>query len=285
MQLLADPSFAAALWQTIPVEFLPPEQRAVLSVPNGTLRAAGETRLVAISDMPDDLNLFWQDPDQEPDAPAGVFFSSVIDVSPCVTVSAGYLVFTLSPAAGSTELPQLLQRFDVFEVWHLPDLMVVFACNQTAAPDAPIRIRAGYWKNGTWQTQTATVVSAAAPFPWSIMLEPVPAVVSGDHIWKTSGVTDDILLAEGRIVLWMSGFDDLQIVPIDPRMPGWMLRPEVAFRTRIPYQCKRSRSLEDVVWPADFWPQQYTYMTEEELVADLARVFGTQSEVTPEESP
>ncbi len=70
----------------------------------------------------------------------------------------------------------------------------------------------------------------------------------------------------------MSGFDELQTVPIDALMPGWMLRPEAAFHARIPYACERDRSLDAVIWNY-ITSQQYTYLSEDELVEHLTGVF------------
>src|SRR5579859_3837344 len=52
--------------------------------------------------------------------------------------------------------------------------------------------------------------------------------------WILSGVVDSINAEEGTITLWMEGFEELQTVQIAPSMPGWMLRPGAAFRTKIP---------------------------------------------------
>lgn len=102
-------------------------------------------------------------------------------------------------------------------------------------------------------------------------LDPLPDRSQANYI--ISGIVDQVDAAQGTITLWMSGFDDLQTVPIDPMMPGWMLRPDVAFRAKIPYACDRSRSLDHVIW-GSITPQNYTYLSEEELVESLTRVFG-----------
>lgn len=104
-----------------------------------------------------------------------------------------------------------------------------------------------------------------------VTLDPQPDRSVADYI--ISGVVDSVKADEGMITLWISGFDELQTVPIDPLMPGWMLRPDAAFRAKIPYTCKRQRSLAGVVWDA-IYPQQYTYLSEEELTENLAHLFN-----------
>ncbi len=101
-------------------------------------------------------------------------------------------------------------------------------------------------------------------------LDPQPDIALADYLM--SGVVEQVDAEQGTITLWMNGFDELQTVPIDPRMPGWMLRPEAAFRAYIPYACKRNRNLAGVVW-GRIVPQQYTYLDEEALVESLTNVF------------
>lgn len=103
-----------------------------------------------------------------------------------------------------------------------------------------------------------------------VTLDPQPDRSSANYL--ISGVVEQVDAEQGTITLWMSGFDALQTVPIDPQMPGWMLRPEAAFRARIPYACEYNRSLEAVVW-GRITPQEYTYLSEEVLVARLTDVF------------
>ncbi len=103
-----------------------------------------------------------------------------------------------------------------------------------------------------------------------VTLDPQPDRSAANYL--ISGVVEQVDAEQGTITLWMSGFDELQTVPIDPQMPGWMLRPEAAFRARIPYTCEYNRSLEAVVWER-ITPQEYTYLSEEVLVARLTDVF------------
>lgn len=87
--------------------------------------------------------------------------------------------------------------------------------------------------------------------------------------WGISGVVDNIDAENGKITLWFDGFDELQAVPIVPVMPGWLLRPEIAFRTSVPRACIDKRSLENNISWGFFYPQDYAYLNEEEAFAEL----------------
>lgn len=91
--------------------------------------------------------------------------------------------------------------------------------------------------------------------------------------WETTGVVDSIDARKGTITFWISDFDELQTVPITPPMPGWLLRPETAFRTRIPRECIRKRSLVGV-YLGKFSPQHYTYLNEEEILNKLGKILS-----------
>lgn len=108
-----------------------------------------------------------------------------------------------------------------------------------------------------------------------ITLDPQPDRSVADY--TVSGVVEDVQPEQGILSLWISGFDDVQTVPIDPLMPGWMLRPETPFRVKIPFANKRKRSLDGVVWNS-FAPQQHTYQDENELVQELGHIFGSGGE-------
>ncbi len=105
-----------------------------------------------------------------------------------------------------------------------------------------------------------------------ITLDPQPDRSIADYI--ISGIVESVQAEQGTITLWMNGFDDLQTISIDPLMPGWLLRPEAAFRAKIPFINKRKRTLEHVIW-GSFTPQQYTYRSETELVQKLGSIFNS----------
>src|SRR5260370_14602605 len=86
-----------------------------------------------------------------------------------------------------------------------------------------------------------------------------------------SGVVDSVNAIQGTITLWLKGFDELQTVQIVPSMPGWMLRPEAAFCTEIPYRYVKCGIIDPTTtsWGI-FRPQPYTYMSEEELIEGFA---------------
>ena len=56
-------------------------------------------------------------------------------------------------------------------------------------------------------------------------------------------------------------------------MPGWMLRPGSAFRTKIPEGYADEGNIDPITtdW-GTFRPQPYTYMSEEELLEELSNL-------------
>ena len=103
-----------------------------------------------------------------------------------------------------------------------------------------------------------------------ITLDPIPDADKTN--WNLSGVVDSINAEESTITLWMEGFEELQIVQIVASMPGWMLRPGAAFRTKIPEDFVEEGNIdrENIDWGI-FRPQPYTYLSQEELFGELAK--------------
>lgn len=83
--------------------------------------------------------------------------------------------------------------------------------------------------------------------------------------WEISGVVDSVDAQNGKITLWLRSFESLQTVCISPVMPGWLLHPEVGFRTRIPRRCVRERNLVNVVW-GEFYPEDYSGLSDDDLL-------------------
>ncbi len=94
-----------------------------------------------------------------------------------------------------------------------------------------------------------------------------------DAKWKTTGVVDSIDAQNSTITLWISDFDELQTVPISPSMPGWLLRPDAAFRTCIPRESVRKRCLGNI-YLGRFRPQDYTYLNEKEIFGKLEKALS-----------
>ncbi len=104
-----------------------------------------------------------------------------------------------------------------------------------------------------------------------ITLDPEPNLEKTN--WFLSGIVDSINAEQGTITLWMEGFDELQTVQIAPSMPGWMLRPGAAFRTKTPGDyIEEGRIRPDNIDWGIFRPQPYTYMNEEELLIELSNL-------------
>jgi hypothetical protein len=105
----------------------------------------------------------------------------------------------------------------------------------------------------------------------AMTLDPNPE--SSEANWSISGIVDSIDAEHGTITFWLEGFRDLQTVQIVPTIPGWMLRPEAAFRTKIPrHYVKQGRiDSESADWGA-FRPQPYAYMNEEELLEKFSHI-------------
>ncbi|MBV9707815.1 MAG: N-6 DNA methylase [Chloroflexi bacterium] len=105
----------------------------------------------------------------------------------------------------------------------------------------------------------------------AITLDPNPE--SSEANWSISGIVDSIDVEDGTITLWMMDFRDLQTVRIVPTMPGWMLRPEAAFRTKIPrHYVKQGRIDPETIGWGVFRPQSYAYMNEEELLDEFSHI-------------
>lgn len=96
----------------------------------------------------------------------------------------------------------------------------------------------------------------------------------GKANWFTSGIVDHVDARNGTIRLWLDGFDDLQTVCIVPSMPGWMLRPNAAFLTKIPREYRKQRQIDPNAFEwGTFYPQLYMYLGEEELLEGISTHF------------
>lgn len=96
----------------------------------------------------------------------------------------------------------------------------------------------------------------------------VPPLRSPQPHWKLTGETESVDVDRMTIRLWTEGQDESVEIRIPPVMPGWMLRPSVAFQAHIPYNERSQTDLAAVTW-LDFQPLDYGYLSDEELVADL----------------
>ncbi|MGB8344463.1 MAG: N-6 DNA methylase [Ktedonobacteraceae bacterium] len=102
-----------------------------------------------------------------------------------------------------------------------------------------------------------------------ITLDPLPYSDEADCF--ISGIVDSVNAEEGTITLWIKGFEELQTVRITSSMPGWLLRPDIEFRTEIPRKYIKRGIIDATTneW-GTFRPQPFTYMSEEELLEGFA---------------
>lgn len=92
--------------------------------------------------------------------------------------------------------------------------------------------------------------------------------------WQTSGIVDNVDASRGKITLWIDGFDELQQVNIVPSMPGWLLRPNATFLTKIPRESRRQKKIDPDMYDwGIFRPQPYMYMTNEDLLEGISQYF------------
>jgi len=86
---------------------------------------------------------------------------------------------------------------------------------------------------------------------------------------SVSGGVEAVDASAGTVTLWLDSLPGLYEVPIAEKMPGWMLRPGAEFRARVSDELYRQRTLAGVEW-AWIRPQEYAYLTEEELLKRIS---------------
>lgn len=108
-----------------------------------------------------------------------------------------------------------------------------------------------------------------------VSLDPSPR--EDESSWLISGIVTRVDAAVGTITFWLDGFNAEQTVPITPSIPGWMLRPEAAFRTHIPYAWRKAgRALEsDSCW-SGFSPQPRAYLDDSDIFSNLTDASANQ---------
>jgi hypothetical protein len=84
-------------------------------------------------------------------------------------------------------------------------------------------------------------------------------VVSNQADWIVQGAVLDVHPEREEITFWLNSFNKPQIVPIVPAMPGWLLRPDVKFISKVPTAETRSGKLTGKFW-GRFEPEQFTYL-------------------------
>ena len=84
-------------------------------------------------------------------------------------------------------------------------------------------------------------------------------VVSNQADWIVQGAVLDLHAEREEITIWLNSFNKPQTVPIVPAMPGWLLRPDVKFITKVPATEVRSGKLTGKFW-GRFEPEHFTYL-------------------------
>lgn len=111
--------------------------------------------------------------------------------------------------------------------------------------------------------------------PWknvAPIVVPQPVPYKG-RPWKLTCEVDSVSIDRKAISLWvlgLDGTDDSVEIPIPDNMPGWALRPGVAFVGTIPWDQRYYTNVAEVEW-LDFSPLEYGYLSEEELISLLAQ--------------
>jgi hypothetical protein len=83
--------------------------------------------------------------------------------------------------------------------------------------------------------------------------------VSDQADWVVQGAVLDVHAESEEITFWLNSFDKPQTVPIVPAMPGWLLRPDVKFISKVPTAQIRRGKLTGKFW-GRFEPEQFTYL-------------------------
>lgn len=105
-----------------------------------------------------------------------------------------------------------------------------------------------------------------------LTLDPQPLYKSDYCL--VSGVVDSVDAEKGLIKLWLEGFGELPPAQIVPTMPGWLLRPEAAFRAKVPYSAIEQGHIHvDLTTWGAFYPQPYAYLESEELLEQFSNIF------------
>jgi hypothetical protein len=88
--------------------------------------------------------------------------------------------------------------------------------------------------------------------------------------WGLSGEVENVSYERRTISIWLQGRSDTKEIPIPPSMPGWALRPGVAFLAFIPWEQRYEEDLSKIRW-LDFQPLDFGYLSDEELVNRLTK--------------
>ena len=89
--------------------------------------------------------------------------------------------------------------------------------------------------------------------------------------WRLTGRVEALDLDRKMISVWIEGRDDSIEATIPLTMPGWALRPGVAFQATIPWEQRYPAEFSEITW-LDFQPLDYSYLTGDELISHLSKL-------------
>lgn len=166
----------------------------------------------------------------------------------------------------------LLETCDMQEIWDFPEGVFVGPTVRVVVLFAQKRRAPAQYTSFPVRTRTVQQRTLESLWEQHERVSLDSHTVTDNANWYICGEVQSVDAENQTVTLWMDGFDALQTVTITPDMPGWLLRPETPFCTKIPVICERQKNLQQVTW-GPFKPQEFAYMDEETLLADLSELF------------
>ena len=190
----------------------------------------------------------------------------------------------------------LFQGYDLLELWEIPfdeqPLVILLAQQRSKShfPSGPLVLRQisslqqiQNAKSGDWQGVPTGLLSTERDWElWRSGTLP-NQLPEGDQTWEkherkwlTTCVTEEVLISSLSVTLYVDGLDNEQgqTVPLISAMPGWLLRKDAPFWVVFPYRYRKQKVFEVGTRMLNhFQPQQYMYLSEQELLAGIGAQF------------